>query len=118
MKRSLQKYTAGDKIFYTIIFIILTLFFIAVLYPCVFVVSSSFSSAPAVLAGKVVLLPVGFSLEGYRTVMNTPTVWTGFRNSLFYTVSATILNIAMTLTTAYCLSRNDVPGKKFITGGI
>ena len=114
MKFGLEKYTAGDKIFYTLIFVILTLFFIIVLYPCIFVISASFSSGTAVQAGKVVLLPVGLSIEGYRTVFNTPAVWMGFRNSLFYTVAATCVNIVMTMTTAYCLSRNDVPGRNAI----
>jgi multiple sugar transport system permease protein/putative aldouronate transport system permease protein len=82
-----------------------------VLYPCVFVISASFSSGQAVEAGKVVLFPVDLSIEGYRTVFNTPAVWTGFRNSIFYTVAATCLNIVMTMTTAYCLSRADVPGR-------
>jgi multiple sugar transport system permease protein/putative aldouronate transport system permease protein len=114
MKFGLEKYTAGDRLFYTLIFIFLTLFFIIVLYPCVFVISASFSSGSAVQAGKVVLLPVKPGIEGYRTVFNTASVWVGFRNSFFYTVAATCLNIVMTMTTAYCLSRNDVPGRNFI----
>ena len=113
MEFSLAKCTAGDKIFYSLIFIFLTLFFIIVLYPCVFVISASFSSGSAVQSGQVVLLPVRPSIEGYRTVFNTPSVWMGFRNSLFYTVAATCLNIVMTMTAAYCLSRSDVPGRNF-----
>jgi multiple sugar transport system permease protein/putative aldouronate transport system permease protein len=104
-----------DRVFYVAIFIILSLFFLAVLYPCIFVVSASFSSGSAVQSGKVILFPVGLSFEGYRTVFNTSTVWLGFRNSLFYTIAATSLNIAMTMTTAYCLSRSDVPGRNIIT---
>jgi multiple sugar transport system permease protein/putative aldouronate transport system permease protein len=105
----------NDLIFYIVIFIVLSLFFLIVLYPCIFVLSASFSSGGAVQAGRVVLWPVGLSLEGYRTVFNTTTIWLGFRNSIFYTVAATCLNIAMTMTTAYCLSRSDVPGRNFIT---
>jgi multiple sugar transport system permease protein/putative aldouronate transport system permease protein len=111
MALNLKNNTAGDRIFYTLIFIFLTLFFLIVLYPCIFVISASFSSGTAVQSGRVVLLPVDLSLEGYRTVFNTTTVWLGFRNSLFYTVAGTIINIAMTMTTAYCLSRSDVPGR-------
>lgn len=111
MTLNLKKTTAGDRIFYTLIFIFLTLFFLIVLYPCIFVISASFSSGTAVQSGRVVLLPVDLSLEGYRTVFNTTTVWLGFRNSLFYTVAGTMINIAMTMTTAYCLSRSDVPGR-------
>ena len=113
MGLDLDKQTAGDKIFYTCIFAFLTLFFILVLYPCIFVISASFSSGSAVSAGKVVLFPVSPSVQGYITVFNTSSVWTGFRNSLFYTVTATSLNIIMTMTAAYCLSRSDVPGRNF-----
>ena len=104
----------ADKIFYALVTLLLTAVFIVVLYPCVFVISASFSSGDAVQAGKVVLFPVDFTLEGYKTVFNTPGVWIGFRNSLFYTVAHTLLSVALTITAAYCLSRKDVPGSKFI----
>ena len=113
-KFSLAKCTSGDKIFYVVISLILTGFFLMVLYPCVFVFSASFSSAQAILSGKVVLFPVGFNLEGYRTVFNTSTVWIGFRNSILYTTASILLSVAMTMTTAYCLSRSDVPGRNAI----
>lgn len=104
----------NDKIFYIIITVILTIFFILVLYPCIFVISASFSSGTAVQSGKVVLFPVDFSLEGYKTVFHTNTVWIGFRNSLFYTAVGTFINIVMTMTAAYCLSRRDLPGRNGI----
>ena len=109
-----KNYSLNDKIFYIVITVILTLFFIMVLYPCIFVISASFSSGTAVQSGKVVLFPVDFSLEGYKTVFHTNTVWIGFRNSLFYTVVGTVINVAMTLTAAYCLSRHDLPGRNGI----
>ena len=104
----------ADKIFYTLVTLLLTAVFIMVLYPCIFVISASFSSGDAVMAGKVVLFPVDFSLEGYKTVFKTAGVWTGFRNSLFYTVAHTLLSVVLTITAAYCLSRKDVPGGKFV----
>jgi len=113
MEISFTKATTGDKIFYALIFTFLTLFFLIVLYPCIFVISASFSAGSAVQAGKVMLWPVQVSTQGYITVFNTPSIWLGFRNSIFYTVTATCLNIAMTMTTAYCLSRSDVPGRNF-----
>lgn len=106
-----KNYSRNDKAFFIIVGIILTIFFIMVLYPCIFVISASFSSGKAVQAGKVVLFPVDFSLEGYRTVFNTSTVWIGFRNSLFYTIVGTLINITVTMICAYCLSRPDVPGR-------
>ena len=109
-----RKYSLNDKLFYFFTTLILTLFFLLVLYPCIYVISASFSTGTAVQSGKVILFPVDFSLEGYRTVFHTPTVWLGFKNSLFYTLVGTLINITMTLTTAYCLSRHDLYGRNFI----
>lgn len=101
----------NDQIFYVVITIALTLFFLAVLYPCIFVLSASFSSGNAVQAGKVYLLPVDVSLEGYKTVFHTGSVWLGYANSIFYTVAGTLINVVVTMIAAYCLARPDVPGR-------
>lgn len=100
-----------DKLFVALVAVVLTAFFIIVLYPCIFVVSASFSSGTAVQSGKVILFPVDFSLEGYKTVLNTATVWTGYKNSILYAVGGTIINLMLTITAAYCLSRHDLPGR-------
>lgn len=114
MKERFRYMAKSDKFFYVLIVLILTIFFLLVLYPCIFVISASFSSGTAVQSGRVVLLPVSPSLEGYKTVFNTPNVWIGFRNSILYTVCGTALNIVLTMTAAYCLSRRDLPGRNGI----
>ena len=111
---SRKRRSRSDRIFYISITIILTIVFLLVLYPCIYVLSASFSSGSAVQSGKVILFPVDFSLDGYKTVFRTETVWIGFRNSLFYTVVGTAISLAMTVTAGYCLSRNDVPGRNGI----
>ncbi len=103
-----------DKLFYIISGTILTLFFLLVLYPCIFVVSASFSSGAAVQSGKVLLFPVGFNLNGYETVFKTASIWTGFFNSLFYTAAGTGINIILTMMAAYALSRPDLVGRNGI----
>lgn len=128
-RRTMEYGMSGkDKAFYLITGVILTVFFLLVLYPCIFVVSASFSSGNAVQSGKVVLLPVGFNLVGYQTVFNTRNVWVGFGNSVFYTVAGTMINIVMTMLAAYPLSRPDLVGRNklmlfftftmFFSGGI
>lgn len=109
MKRFLH-YGRSDKIFYSITFLVLTLLFLTVLYPILFVLASSFSSGPAVTGGKVFLWPVDFSLEGYNIVFHNKDILTGFANSIFYTVAGTSVNIVMTMIAAYALSRSDLPG--------
>ncbi len=120
MKRKINKFKKfgnlnyNDKIFYFISGFILTVFFILVLYPCIFVVSASFSSGAAVQSGKVFLLPVEFNLNGYETVFKTSSIWTGFFNSVFYTVAGTFINIVITMIAAYALSRRDLVGRNGI----
>ncbi|MDE2635995.1 MAG: carbohydrate ABC transporter permease [Chloroflexota bacterium] len=88
---------------------------IIVLLPLIYIVAASFSSAEAVIAGKVTLWPVDFSLLGYETIFEHKKVWTGFANSIFYTFFGTIFNVVMTIIAAYPLSRQDLVGRRFIT---
>lgn len=104
-----------DRVFMFINTAVLTIITLLILLPLIFVVSSSFSSPEAVIAGKVTLWPVDFSLQGYITVFEHKKVWDGFGNSLFYTFFGTIFNVVMTIIAAYPLSRQDLVGRRFIT---
>ncbi len=86
-----------------------------ILLPLIFIVSASFSSSEAVIAGEVSLWPVDFSLQGYQTIFEHKKVWDGFANSLFYTFFGTIFNVFMTIIAAYPLSRQDLVGRRVIT---
>ena len=105
-----------DRILYGIVGILLTLFTIIVAYPIIYVLSSSFSSGIANSTGRVVLWPVDFSLEGYRTVFAHRYIGSAYRNTIFYTVAGTLINLFVTLTCAYPLSRKDFPMQKFFMG--
>ncbi len=104
----------GDRIFLGFVFAFLTLVLVAITYPLIFIVSSSFSSGQAVGAGKVWLLPVEPTLVGYETVFRHSTILLGYVNSAVYTVFGTLINIIVTVLVAYPLSRKDFFGGKFI----
>lgn len=108
-RKSLIKAT-GDRFFYTVTGFFITVFFLSILYPVIFVVASSFSSGTAVTAGRVILWPVEFSTEGYQIVFSNRDIMTGFKNSLIYTVAGTTVNIILTMIAAYATSRDDTPG--------
>ncbi|GIP33251.1 carbohydrate ABC transporter permease [Paenibacillus sp. J2TS4] len=107
MKENRIVESSGDRLFNVINYIILFLFTITILYPLVYIVSASFSSPLAVVSGKVWLWPVDFSLDGYEAVFKHKLIWTGFANSIFYTVVGTAVNVVLTLMAAYPLSRKD-----------
>ncbi len=100
-----------DKIMYTIVYIVMALFMIVVLYPLIFVLSSSFSSGAAVSAGRVVLWPVDFSTVGYQIVFAYKAVFVGYANTFYYTIVGTVFNIFMTTLAAYPLSRKNYQGR-------
>ena len=103
----------SDMILYTIIGIIMTLLCMIILYPLIFVVSSSFSAGTAVTAGKVILWPVEPTVQGYKIVFAYKAVWKGYVNTIFITVVATAINVILTTLVAYPLSRRKLQGKRF-----
>ncbi len=104
-----------DAIYDVIIFIILTFLFLIVAYPLYFIIISSISSPGAVAAGEVVLRPIGLTFKGYEEVFKNDQFISGFINSLIYTFFGVILNLSVTLPTAYAVSRDRFGGKKFVT---
>ena len=101
----------GDRIFGAVVFVIVTLLMLIVLYPLVYVLSCSVSSPTAVGAGEVVLLPKGFTLMGYRRVFQEPDILLGYKNTLFYTLIGTAINLFVTVPAGYMLSKKEVPGR-------
>lgn len=100
-------------IYYAVVYVTIMALTLSVLYPLIYIVSCSFSNAAAVSSGQVILLPVGFSVEGYKRVFSYTRVYIGFRNSIIYTAFGTFLNVMMTLFCAYPLARKKLPHRNF-----
>jgi putative aldouronate transport system permease protein len=109
------KESSGDRIFTIVNFMLLTVILLVVIYPLVYVVSASFSSSTAVISGRVWLLPVEPTLAGYTAIFQYSRIWTGFMNSIIYTLVGTSLNVVLTVMASYPLSRKDLVGRKAIT---
>ncbi len=108
------KDSATDRVFLFAIYVALTIVLIVVLYPLVYIISSSLSSPAAVSAGRVWLLPVNFSLRGYEALLNTPQIMTGYANSVFYTAAGTTISVMLTIIIAYPLSRRSFFGRNVL----
>ena len=105
-----KKKISQDKVVYVVNYILLILLTVSVLYPLIYIVSCSFSSGDALMAGRVKLLPVEFTLLSYKTVFEYESIWTGYLNSIIYTVVGTVISIVLTIFAAYPLSRDDFRG--------
>ncbi len=104
--------TVFDRVFNVINLALITLVLVLVAYPLLYVISASYSDPILVSSGKVVLLPKGFTLEGYQKIFESAEIWQSFFNSVRYTLIGTTLNIVMTVMAAYPLSRRGLVGRR------
>jgi len=100
-----------DKILSALVYAFLSLVLLVVAYPLYFVVIASISDPIMVNTGKVWLYPRGITLLGYQKIFVHEELLRGYRNSLMYMVAGTTLNLVLTLTAAYSLSRRDLVGR-------
>lgn len=97
--------TQGDLHFDICIMILLGLLTLVFFYPMYLCLISAISSPEEVFAGRVLLWPKGFNYEGFRRVLANDSLWRGYVNTLFYTVVGACVNLALTMTGAFVLSR-------------
>ncbi len=100
-----------DIIFLVIVYASVLIITFSCLYPMYFTVIASFSKGSDVYLGKVNLLPSGFNLKAYIEVFENAEIWRGYSNSIFYTVAGTMVNLFLTIPTAYALSRKRMFGR-------
>lgn len=105
----------ADVAFNIVNTILLGLVLVIVLYPLWFVLIASISDPNLVTLGKITFLPKGITMAGYEKVFEYDDVWMGFRNSLFYTVTFTLIATALTVSSGYVISRKDLVGRKLLT---
>lgn len=107
--------TKGDKLFNTINILLVSLIALIILYPLIFVVNASFSDPTRIYEVPLLLYPRGLNVEGYKEVLKSSDIWTGFRNAVIYTGLGTVINLIVTTIAAYPLSRSGLRGKRFFT---
>lgn len=110
-----EKKGSSDKLFLRGCTAVMALLMIIVLLPIMNIISSSFSNPSAVSTGKVWLFPVDFSLQSYKNVLKYDNVWIGYRNTIFYTVLGTVMNVVVTLMCAFPLSQHSFAGRKVVS---
>ena len=110
--KKLKKFGLSDFFIYATILLLM----IATLYPVWYVAMASVSDpVKAYQSGGVIVIPKGIQWDGYRHVMDNKEIWSGYGNTIFYTVVATFLNVVLTAALAYPLSKKKLMLRKPIT---
>ena len=82
--------------------------------PFVNVIASSFASTQEVVARKFILFPRTFSLDAYRYILSTPTLFKSLAVSIGVTGIGTLVSMVLTALMAYGLSRKYLIGRNSI----
>jgi ABC-type glycerol-3-phosphate transport system permease component len=87
---------------------------LAMVFPFVYVVAVSFSSAKDAYAGGLVLWPKNPSLDAYQAIMRGGIVAHALMVSVGLAVVGTSVKMLATVALAYGLSKRGVPGSRFV----
>lgn len=122
------KMGTADKIFTAVNILIMVLVCVCIVYPLYYVVLASITDPVIVSSGKLLLYPESLYTKGYETTLGYTPLWTGYLNTIKYTVVGTIISLICTIPAGYALSRKDLFGRKplmflftftmFFSGGI
>jgi len=115
MKRAKQAQSLSDQVFDIVNWIVLSIILIVVLYPLLYTVSASFSDPKAVNSGEMWLLPVRFTLDGYRRIFDYGDIWMGYLNTIDYTVVGTAFSLFTVLMYGFALSKKKLVGRRFFS---
>jgi putative aldouronate transport system permease protein len=108
--------TRGQRVFQAANGVVLTLVVLLTLFPFVNVLARSFSQEGYIRRGEVSFWPKGFNLHTYQLIISDSMFWTNYRNTVFYTVVATIIAMVLTTTYAYVLSKKHLKGRTALIG--
>ncbi len=111
MKRTSKE----DRIFYAVNTVIMAFMVVVCVYPILYVVFASFSDPSRIMAHSGMLWhSLGFNTAAYKEVLHNKMLLITYRNTIFYLIAGTAINMIMSICGAYVLSRDDVKIKKVI----
>jgi len=106
--------TTAEKVFQVFAWLFILFILATIIFPVLNVISVSLSDRNAVMRNEVTFYPKGFQLESYRQIVISKVFRTALVNTIFYTVTSTILAVFVTTCLAYGMTGEFV-GKKFFT---
>lgn len=111
----MKKLTTGERVFQIFNYIFLTLLAICCIYPFLYTLTISLSTASEAAKSGFHIYPKEVSFEAYEVVFRNKSLGIAYLNTIGRTVFGTVAALVVTTLYAYALSRREMPGKKFFT---
>ena len=110
-----EKAARNKKIKHAIMIIVLTLLFIAFVFPFIMVIINVFKVKADITANPLALIGKhGFTLENFPNAVKKMNFFNSFGNSLIVTIFSTIGTIILSSMTAYLIVRNNWRANKIL----
>jgi putative aldouronate transport system permease protein len=109
-----KKMSAFDWVIYTF----LALISLLCLFPFIYVFSVSFTDPEAYVPLKFYFFPDQWSLAAYNYLLSTNSFLYALKNTVFITVVGTVLNIIVSFTLAYTLTKKLMPGRNIMMSAV
>ncbi|MBT2293353.1 carbohydrate ABC transporter permease [Paenibacillus albidus] len=109
-----KKNSLSSRLFTIVNNSLLFLIALVCLLPFVNIIASSFATTQEVVAKRFILFPTTFSLDAYRYILSTPTIFKGLGVSVGVTIVGTLVSMFFTSLMAYGLSRRYLPGRNTV----
>ncbi len=110
-----MKQTAGEKLFNGFNIVFLGGLALLCLYPFLYTLSLSFSTAAEANREGFHFFPRAVSLASYQMVLSNPDILRGYVNTITRTLLGTALTLVATCVAAYPLARKNLPHRSAIT---
>jgi putative aldouronate transport system permease protein len=104
----------AGRLFSMVNFALLALVALVTVLPFIHVVAGSFTTNAELAAKKFILIPTVWSLDAYRFIFSTSTLFRAMTVSIGTTLVGTLLSMLLTSLMAYGLSRRDLDGRRVI----
>ena len=114
MASSKIKQSGAYRVFTVCNTILMALISAVMLYPFIYLIAQSFSSAAAINAGRVGLLPVDFNVDTYKNILAGGEFVRYYGNTIVYSLLGTALALLLSSMLAYPLSKVELKGNKII----
>lgn len=105
----------SDRVFDIVLYTIAVISVLIALYPMYFIVIASISDPNLVASGEILFYPRGITFVGYQRLFEMRNLWTGYGNTIVYTVIGTLIMLVVNIPVAYALSRKDLVGRGWLT---
>lgn len=97
-----------------VILAVMVILGLIIVIPMLNVLAMSFATQKEYLDTPLLLFPMRPTLDAYRALFNDGRIWIGYRSTLILVAMGVPVNLLLTTTLAYALSRGNFPGRKLL----